>query len=204
MKKILTAIVLMASVNSAYASCAKIDQIQGLTNEVRQEMKVQCETKKLELAKKANTVVAGATDIASQITNPEALTEWGQVATEFAKALGLAARELGIATNDFLQTPAGMLTASLIIWHVAGESLLGVFIGVPLLIFWLWTCLRLWRKAMIKETHYTTMKTWYGAEKRVVDKIEYSDDSEDRTALLGVVGACAFIGSAAILGWVIF
>lgn len=52
---------------------------------------------------------------------------WGQQAAAaaegFAKALGIAAKELGVTVNDFLHTDAGKLTAALIIWKVAGAGL---------------------------------------------------------------------------------
>ena len=51
---------------------------------------------------------------------------WGQQAAAaaegFAKAIGIAAKELGVTVNDFLHTDAGKLTAALIIWKVAGAS----------------------------------------------------------------------------------
>jgi hypothetical protein len=52
---------------------------------------------------------------------------WGQQAAAaaegFAKALGIAAKELGVTVNDFLHTDAGKLTAILIIWKVAGAAI---------------------------------------------------------------------------------
>jgi hypothetical protein len=59
---------------------------------------------------------------------------WGQqaaVAAEgFAKALAIAAKELGITINEFLATPAGKLTAALIIWKVAGVAIIHMLYGV--------------------------------------------------------------------------
>ena len=75
----------------------------------------------------------------AQITeNISRLATWGTdlaVASEgFAKALGVAARELGIAANDFLATDAGRLTAAIIIWKVLGKSLVALVIGTLLLV----------------------------------------------------------------------
>jgi hypothetical protein len=59
---------------------------------------------------------------------------WGsQAATAaegFAKALGIAAKELGVTVNDFLQTDAGKLTAILIIWKIAGTAAVKMLYGV--------------------------------------------------------------------------
>ena len=59
---------------------------------------------------------------------------WGQQAATaaegFAKALGIAARELGVTVNDFLHTDAGKITAVLIIWKVAGAAAIKMLYGL--------------------------------------------------------------------------
>lgn len=59
---------------------------------------------------------------------------WGKQAADaaegFARAIGVAARELNVTVNEFLATPAGMLTAGLIIWKVGGTSLMGLVYGL--------------------------------------------------------------------------
>jgi len=59
---------------------------------------------------------------------------WGQqaamAAEGFAKALGIAAKELGVTVNDFLHTDAGKLTALLIIWKVAGAAVMKALYGM--------------------------------------------------------------------------
>ena len=75
-------------------------------------------------------------DAVKPAATPEVLSiaaTWGnqaaQAAEGFAKALGIAAKELGVTVNDFLQTDAGKLTAILIIWKVAGASLVKMMYG---------------------------------------------------------------------------
>lgn len=59
---------------------------------------------------------------------------WGQqagaAAEGFAKAMSLAARELGVTVNEFLATDAGKITAALIIWKVAGASIANLLMGL--------------------------------------------------------------------------
>jgi hypothetical protein len=63
---------------------------------------------------------------------------WGQqaaIAAEgFATALSIAAKELGFAVNDFLNTDAGKLTAVLIIWKVAGAAIANLLVGLAIMI----------------------------------------------------------------------
>ena len=58
---------------------------------------------------------------------------WGQQAAAaaegFARALGIAAKELGVTVNDFLHTDAGKITAVLIIWKVAGATAVKMMYG---------------------------------------------------------------------------
>lgn len=59
---------------------------------------------------------------------------WGKQAADaaegFGRAFTIAARELGITVNEFLATPAGKLTAGLIIWKVMGASLVKILFGI--------------------------------------------------------------------------
>ena len=68
----------------------------------------------------------------------ETAGKWGaemsQAAEGFARAMGVAARELGVAISDFLASDAGKLTAALIIWKIMGKGLLALMFGVIFLI----------------------------------------------------------------------
>lgn len=76
----------------------------------------------------------------SIMPDKEEITSYAKEATEFAKALGIAARELGLAVDDFVKTDAGKLTAALIAWKVLGDDIKGIVFGIPILILtvWLW------------------------------------------------------------------
>ena len=83
--------------------------------------------KSIDAAKQANTG-----------TTLSMASEWGaQAATAaegFAKALGIAAREIGVTVNEFISTPAGKLTAALIVWKVAGATLVSMVYGMVVLV----------------------------------------------------------------------
>ena len=76
----------------------------------------------------ANTPPASETSAATQWA-----ADMATVAESFARAIGIAARELGVAVNDFLNTPAGMLTAVVIIWKVIGAGVVTVLVCVPIM-----------------------------------------------------------------------
>lgn len=87
-------------------------------------------------AKVAEVAAQNANKVGKKV-EPAAITagvalaaSWGTQAAAaaegFAKALGIAARELNVSINEFLASDAGKLTAVLIIWHVAGKSIIGL------------------------------------------------------------------------------
>lgn len=167
MKRILIAITLLFAFTAtpAFAEECLIQNVNGLSENAKLDMKIAC----LEALKESKTGLGGL-----DVTNPEALSAYGTVAQEWAKALGIAATELGIAADEFLGTSAGKLTAAVIIWQVAGESLLGLLIGIPVLIIIIIMGTGFARRCLVDEITYSeTEKNWRG--KPLVKEIKYHD-----------------------------
>lgn len=123
-KKLLLCAVLCASTLTAFASQSTIDT-SGLSDAQIAEIKAIAAQKSAEVARqKDEGGVALPKDPGAMAT---LAATWGQQAAAaaegFAKALSIAAKELGITINEFLATPAGKLTAILIVWKVAGASI---------------------------------------------------------------------------------
>lgn len=196
MKFFKTAILLVALIASpAFAEC-DISNVSGLSDVAKQELKVQCQQAMLAAEQLATNPLAGV-----DISNPERLSEWGLVAQEWAKALGIAANELGLAVDTFLDTDAGKLTAAIIIWQVAGETILGFIVGIPLLITVIVIGLRTARRAKIKSITYSAEKTnWRG--KPEIESIVYLD--EDQTFMYWAAHVATLILSVWIIASVIF
>jgi len=133
-RKLFVAVALAACAISASASSTVVDT-QGLSDAQIAEIKAIAAKKVAETA--AN---AGKPDVSNEkITAGVTLAAtWGTQAAAaaegFAKALGIAARELNVTINDFLRSPAGMLTAGLIIWKMAGAALAHMFFGFVILV----------------------------------------------------------------------
>lgn len=113
---------------TAVAGQTSIDT-SGLTDAQIAELKAVAAKKVADVANNVNN---------SQSTNPGALVTlaatWGPqmaaAAEGFAKALGIAARELNITVNEFLASDAGKLTAALIIWKIAGAAVIKILYGL--------------------------------------------------------------------------
>lgn len=63
--------------------------------------------------------------------------EWIDFGERIAKSVKTCATELNVAVNDFIKTPAGLITVSIIAWKVAGNDLKAIVFGIPLWIAWL-------------------------------------------------------------------
>lgn len=68
------------------------------------------------------------------------LSEYAEIGQKYGIALVATAKELGVAADELLDTTVGKVGLVLIIWKVAGESLLGLAFGL----LWLTTMLPLW------------------------------------------------------------
>lgn len=123
-RKIVMSIALCVS-SLSFASTTVIDT-SGLTDAQVAELKA------IAAANIAKTVKASTENHDVGTTLGIAAT-WGTQAAAaaegFAKAIGIAAKELNVSVNEFLQTDAGKLAAIVIIWKIAGVGLLKIIYG---------------------------------------------------------------------------
>lgn len=127
-KKLLAGMAIVFCTSVAFAANYTNVDVSGLTDAQVAQLKAQ-----------AAKVVA---DNANKVTEPAAqvstimqfASTWGtqaaQAAEGFAKALGIAAKELNITINDFLKSDAGKLTAAVIIWKIAGPAFIHAMYGI--------------------------------------------------------------------------
>lgn len=160
----------------------------GLSDEVRQQLKVQCEQMKLASTKAGSKVIPGV--------DAETVGQWAQISQEFAKAIGLAAREIGVSVNEFIRTPAGMITVAVILWVSLGKSLV-LLAMLPMV--WVFTGIilrRLWF------SHYDTVERGFWIFQRKVQVrrfIGYKDADEGMLILSFVSLAAALLLSGILL-----
>jgi hypothetical protein len=59
---------------------------------------------------------------------------WGDLGSNMGKALVGAAKEVGVAANEFAATPLGQVTVAVVVYKVIGQSVIGVLVGVFILL----------------------------------------------------------------------
>lgn len=60
----------------------------------------------------------------------EGVKEYVEIGEMIGKAFASTAKELGVAVNEFAETPVGKMTAGVIIWKLVGKDLIGFISGV--------------------------------------------------------------------------
>lgn len=148
---------------------------EGLSAEVVKQMMDLC------INDKEKQVAAGS----SAVANIKNLGEFANVSKEFASSLGIAANELGVAANTFLTTPAGILTAVVIIWKVFAMNILGLFFILSTMVVWFYML----RSVMTEKMETRTVKGWGNAEveKDVRVYVDFDNISSDRGVSLMLV-----------------
>lgn len=125
-RKMFAALALLCA-STAFAASANID-VSGLTDAQVAELKAHAAKVVADTAKGDDVSAAKGVDKTLSMA-----ATWGgqaaQAAEGFAKALGIAAKELNVSINDFLKSDAGKLTALLIIWKVAGAAIVKALYG---------------------------------------------------------------------------
>ncbi len=82
---------------------------------------------------------------------------WGELGTNMGKAMVGAAHELGVAANEFANTPLGKVVVVIVAYKLVGNDLIGVVLGTFVMIFgystalWIFTTRR-WSEVTYNET----------------------------------------------------
>lgn len=124
-------------------------------------------------------------DKAKKNSGPEAtvstvknVSEWVDVGQKIGQMMGGAAKEVGVAVNDFVKTPVGQWTMALIIWKFMGSALVHVFGGLLVLIVGFSFIIFLMKRSVSVVTKYDSEKVDMFGRSRLlsVTRGELSDD----------------------------
>lgn len=125
---------------------------------------------------------------------PDDVKEWGSLAKEFGSAIGATAKELGVAVNDFLRTPAGILITIYLFWSKLG----GILIGIPFVVTVWFAFFKVWntfRRTPIAFEHKPVLFGLYN--KKYVTEYQYRQPDEIWWS--GALGGLATIAISAII-----
>ncbi len=121
MKKLLAVLALIVS-TSVFAATQTTVDVSKLTAEQKAQI---------------NKQVA---DLSSSPTNVSATVRqeaeaWSELGANMGKAMVGAAREVGVAANEFSQTSLGKIVVAMVAYKIAGRDILGIVFGSMILVF---------------------------------------------------------------------
>lgn len=170
MRKIL-AVFLMITSLSAFAEDHYLDT-SGLTEQQKAEMAVQVAKLKTEKTEPANI---------SEKVRTEAQA-WGDLGANMGKALVGGAKEIGVAANEFAETPLGKITIAVVVFKLMGGPMLHIIAGTIFLLFGWGLGIWMMKTMRIGVTHEYDYKPFlWGMWNRKVVVEESSESNSDRS-----------------------
>lgn len=170
----------------SYAGVVQVDTA-GLTTEQVNQLKHQAQAMKNDPA----TVSAKVRQEAEA---------WGDLGANMGKAMVGAARELGIAANEFATTPLGKVVVVMTAYKIAGRDILGVFVGSFIMLFGYGVAIWMFITHRWSKVKYEYEPVLWGAFKR--NRIVSVETDEDTAQIKAVVGSLIILLST-LLGLVV-
>ncbi len=189
MKALMLTAVLALSSMSALAEQITLDA-NGLTEEQKAQLALQAAQMKTAPANTQGTSAAIRQEAEA----------WGELGANMGRAAVGAAKELGVAANDFIQTPAGKVTMGVVVYKLIGKDILGIIIGLGILFvgyvlaFWLF-----FRAKFASFTKYEVRPILWGMMNKKY-LVEFREDDNNQT--WRVVLAVASVVLSTIVGLV--
>jgi hypothetical protein len=187
-KKLLAcSIMLFAALTTAYAapatSASEIKSIDVST--LTPEQKASLMSQAAELQKQS---VQPPANISETVRNEA--SAWGELGANMGKAAVSAAKEIGVAANDFVQTPLGKITMAIVIFKVIGASVIKLVVGGSLLVFFLSIALWLVVKTKYSKVEYEYVPSFFGKlEKKRVKSFDVDEDIVMKNYIAAAVSA---------------
>lgn len=132
---------------------------------------------------------------ATPVETVKKISEWASLGQQFGAGLAQTAKELGIAANEFVNTPVGKLVAAIIVWKLMGGALVHIVAGVAFFIvamsFW-WVNWK--RMCLIKTEKDVEGKHFFGlCSNKEYTYYEPGDVDGTRGAMLAIVTCIVLI-----------
>lgn len=189
MKKLIISTIACLVLFSGIAN-AQVDT-HGLTDEQKAQLALQAAQ-----MKKQND--NPATSLPDNLS-PEKLDQWVDLGKNIGLAIAATAKELGVASDEFLKSNTGKITVALIVWHFMGKDIVGIvggtiaWIVLATIILWSFHYFHMTKKVVIKKENkevdvkYVPRYTFGSNDARVGSVWAHG------LAFLGVTIVCAFI-----------
>lgn len=121
-----------------------------------------------QVAVTAETNAKQAAPAAAVLADPKKMDEWLTLGEHMGKMMGGAAKEVGVAVNDFVNTPVGQMTMVLVVWKYMGGTLVHVVGGLLVWALGVLVVGFLYRRMRDTTIEYNKeVRNWFGNHPRV-------------------------------------
>lgn len=174
--------VVSMSIGAAFGTGITTDQLEGFSKLTEQQ--------KADIAKQvadAASVKITDTSVGTVLQDPEKLEKWVKFGASIGQGIGGAAKEIGMATNEFVNTPVGKLAVGLIVWKVMGHEVTHIVGAGIFALVWISIWLYLFRRlCVIKSTTYTAVANSFRRTK-TTEHFEAGEAEDCRAWMLGLL-----------------
>jgi hypothetical protein len=174
MKKLAATLILVAS---SFGAMSQTLDVSKLT-----------EAQRAELSTQVSKLSSSPVNVSATVR--EEAEAWGALGANMGKALVGAAREVGVASNEFASTPLGMITVAIVAYKLIGRDILGVLVGLLLMaVAWL-VALYVWFSRRWNDNvkyEYTTFLGGLIRRTRVIDSGEITEGVYAFKLMIGTI-----------------
>lgn len=156
----------------------------GLTKEQKAELELKAAEMRRDRVTGRVKGFSEEEEIASPKVKADDVERWAKLGENIGKSLGAAAKEVGVAVNDFAKTPVGILTTVLIVWHFMGATLMKLIIGAAVMLVLIPLWFYIFRRYALK-MEVTSMAPEKGWLSKTVTKYD-ADDGRVWSMLIGL------------------
>jgi hypothetical protein len=148
------------------------------------------------------TLTKQAQEMASQPVNVSVTVRkeaeaWGELGANMGKAMVGAAKEVGVAANEFSQTPLGQVVVFMAAYKIIGQDMLSVIIGLSILIFGYSVALWVAMSKRWSDVKYEYDTIFWGIWKR---KRLISINTDSDTVVAKVLAAGTLLFASSVVG----
>lgn len=150
MKRILAVAVALFFSVSVFAARYESVEVEGLTEVQRAEVQ-----KFIAVTKEQNSKKGSKELDVPYAPGTEKVNGWVDAGVSLGKGLAAAAKELGVAANEFVKTPVGKLTAAVVLYKFMGKDIIKLVSGFLFIVVFGSTWIYIFRRlCMIERIEY--------------------------------------------------
>lgn len=177
MKRFIMAVLFVLTSFAGQVTAAGLDTT-GLTEAQAREL--------AQLAAKMKADSTSPTNISAEVRKEA--TAWAELGGNIGVAMVSAAKEVGIAADEFSRTGLGKVVTTIVVYKIVGKDLVGIAVGSTVLIIGLAVGLFIIFSKMGADVVYENRPILWGAfNRKIVTSIEYQQDAVTTKLVVGLI-----------------